>query len=393
VGEDRPVSRRLPWALFGVWVAMAAGALVLQLNRGDQFDGGLAPGFAVLAGVGSLIAARRPANPVGWILIALALLVTGSIDADGVYSGFQSDRSPPTAVALLAWFSDWVIYLWFGLLVVLPLVFPDGRLPSRRWRPLLWAAAAVIGVAVVGTAFGSHRIEWYGGSIPNPLAIPGAVGDGLSAAASGTNAVYAVVVLLSLAAPAVRLRRATGVERQQLKWFGLAIGLLLVGLSAAAFGEAAHLQTIGDVGWSIFIGSLILGVPVALAVAILRHRLFDVDVVINRALVYGALTATLAAIYLATVVLVGLAVGHSGFAVAVSTLAVAALFRPARERIQRAVDRRFYRRRYDAQRTLEAFSARLRDQVDLDAVAGELRGVVGETVQPRYVSLWVRTGR
>ncbi|MEA2135220.1 MAG: hypothetical protein QOC68_3129 [Solirubrobacteraceae bacterium] len=390
------MTRRLPWALFGVWVLMAATASTLQLLGDDRFDGGLAPGFVVLATVGALIAARRPGNPVGWILLALALFVTGSIDADGVYKSFENDASPPGAVRLLAWFSEWVIYVWFGLVgILLPLLFPDGRLPSRRWRPLLWVGAGVVGVSIAGTAFGSGGISWgNGGSIPNPLGIGGPVGDALSAVASVSNAAYAAVVLCALAAPALRLRRATGVERQQLKWFALAISLLIVGLASAAIGEVTGFQALGNVGWSLFIGSLVLGVPLAIAVAILRHRLLDVDVVINRTLVYGALTATLALAYLASVLVLQLVLApltaDSSLAIAASTLAVAALFRPARARIQALVDRRFYRHRYDAARTLEAFGGRLRDELDLEALALDLRGVVDQTMQPAHVSLWLR---
>jgi hypothetical protein len=389
---------RLPWQLFGLWVVMAASAVVLAMLDGHRFDGEFAPMFVVLASVGALLAARRSRNPVGWILLALALFVTGSTDADGIVAAFESDASPPLIPRLLAWFSEWVINLWFGLVFLLPLLFPDGRLPSRRWRPLLWAGTVVVGASILGTAFGKARIGWGdASSIHNPLAVPGPIGHALSAMASTSNVAYAVVLLCALASPALRLRRARGVERQQLKWFVFAMGFLLVGLAAAAIGEATGFQPLGNVGWALFLGSLVLGLPLAITVAILRHRLLDVDVVINRTLVYGALTAILAAAYLGGVLLfqtlLSPLTADSGMAIAASTLAVAALFRPARAHIQAAVDRRFYRRRYDAQRTLAAFSARLRDELDLDALSRELRGVVGETVQPAHVSVWLRGPR
>jgi hypothetical protein len=204
---------------------------------------------------------------------------------------------------------------------------------------------------------------------------------------------------LAAVALVVRFRRARAREREQLKWFafigGLAIASLGLALSDSVLPHEADAVPI--FGWFSALVLLLVGLPIATGIAILRHRLYDIDVVINRALVYGALTATLAATYLGSVLVLQLLLepltADSGLAVAASTLAVAALFRPARARIQRAVDRRFYRHRYDAQRTFEAFSARLRDQVDLDEVAGELRAVVGETVSPAGMSLWLRGRR
>jgi hypothetical protein len=387
--------RRLAWTLFALWALLCGTSTVMQIAAGDLVDAVLTPALAVLAGVGTLLALRKPANPVGWILIGLAVLVTASVAAEGVYGSFEDEADPPTAIRLLHWFDEWIIFAWFGLVgVLLPLLFPDGRVPTPRWRALLWAGMTVVALATLGTAFGTRRFDWgEHGSIANPLAAGGPAGDVLRLLPPVGGIGFAVVLVCVIASVAVRLRRSVGVERQQLKWFAYAIGLLLTGLAAAAFSEAIGWQPLGNVGWFLFLGSLIFGMPLAIGVAILRHRLYDIDVVINRTLVYGALTLTLAAAYLALVLPLGLALGDSGVAVAASTLAVAGLFGPARTRIQALVDRRFYRRRYDAAHTLEAFGARLREELDLEALGADLRGVVAETVQPAHVSLWLRGER
>jgi len=380
--------RRLAYPLFGLWFALMAAATVLQARGGDTLEVLLTPAFGVLAGVGTLLCRRRPENAIGPILLGLALLVTASIVSDGITAPYEDETDLGLALRLLVWFDEWTIFLWFGLVgLLLPLLFPDGRLPSRRWRPALWTGLALVALSVLGAMFGSlGDSEW----VDNPLAVGGPVGDALQLVASLAGPAFGVIVLIALASVVARFRRARGVERQQLKWFGYAIGLLLSGLAAAAISEGTGWEPLGNVGWTVFIASLIFAMPLAIAFAVLRYRLYDIDLVIRRTLIYGVLSVTLAGAYLGSVLLVGLAVGRSGFATAVSTLAVAALFRPARARIQGAVDQRFYRRRYDAAQTLEVFGARLRDELDLEALAADVRGVVRDTVQPTHVSLWLR---
>jgi hypothetical protein len=384
--------RRLAFPLFGLWVALMLAACVLQLRDGDGLEALITPTLSVLAGVGALLMRRRPENPIGAILLALALFVTLAILADAVTAPYEGEPDPPTAIELIVAIDEAVIFVWFGLVgIALPLLFPDGRLPSRRWRPALWLGLGLVAVGALGTAFGVPSGEWgEHGRIDNPLALGGPAGDLLQALAELGDPVFTLAVLAALASVVVRFRRARGVERQQLKWFVFTIALLLCGLVAAAVSGVIGWDPLGSVGWAVFLGSLIFGMPLAIAFAVLRYRLYDLDLVIRRTLVYGALSVTLAAAYVGSVLLVGLAVGRSGFATALSTLAVAALFRPARARIQGVVDRRFYRRHYDASQTLEAFGARLRDELDLETLAADLRGVVRDTVQPTHVSVWLR---
>ena len=384
-------ARRFAWPLFGVWVALAITASLLQLRFGAILDALIPPALSILAFVGTLLWIRRAGNPIGPILLALALLITLSVAVEAIYLPYDDDLTPPLTIRTLAALSDPLGDVWFVLIgILLPLLFPDGRLPSPRWRPVMWAGIAFMSLSALAVAFGTQRLEFgENGGLVNPLAVPGPIGDALRATMTVSDAGLGLIVLAALASVVVRLRRSSGVERQQLKWIAYVFAMLLLGLAAAAIGEELW-QPVGNAGWSLFLAGVVFGMPLAIATAILRHHLFDIDVVIRRTLIYGALTATLAAAYLASVLLIGLAVGRSGFATAVSTLAVAALFRPARARIQAVVDRRFYRRRYDAALTLEAFGAQLRDELDLEALTADLSAVVRDTVQPTHVSVWLR---
>jgi len=378
---------RLAWGLFGLWVALAALAAVYSTRSKEAFEELYMLALSVFALVGAVVASRQPRNPIGWILEAIVLLSA----VTSVLIGYTATAADPAPVAM--WLDDWIADVWIGLVVVaIPLLFPDGRLPSPRWRLPAWLAAGGFTLAIAGRALGDRVLETEApGTVPNPYALPGVAGDAAAALASAGVAFYGATAIIGIAALVARTRRSHGVERQQLKWFAYVGVLLLASLVLSAISLIGHdLYVVGVIGWTSFLALVTFGLPLAIGAAILRHRLYDIDVVINRTLVYGALTATLGATYLALVLLIGLTLGTSNFAIAVSTLAVAALFRPARARIQALVDRRFYRRRYDAARTLEVFGGRLRDEIDLDALQRELRGVVAETVQPAHVSLWLR---
>jgi len=381
---------RLAWGLFGLWVALALVAGYYATRSDEPFEGLFMLGLTVFAIVGAVVASRQPRNPIGWILEAVVIFsaITSAL------IGYTSTADDPAGVAV--WLDDWIADVWIGLVAIgIPLLFPDGRLPSPRWRGPAWLAAGMFALGILGRALGDRELETEApGTWQNPYALPGTAGDVLAGIASVSVLVYGVPALIGVAALVVRMRGSHGVERQQFKWFAYVGVLLLAALVVSAISLVSHsLDVLGVIGWSSFLALSTFGLPLAIGAAILRHRLYDIDVVINRTLVYGALTATLGLTYLTLVLLIGLTLGTSNLAIAVSTLAVAALVRPARARIQQAVDRRFYRRRYDAARTLEAFGGRLRDELDLDALQRELVRVVGDTVQPTHASLWLRSER
>lgn len=382
--------RVLAGLFWGLWATLAVVAVVPAWpGSPDSWFGVAMAGFAT---VGALVASHQPRNSVGWLLLAFALVVASMAAADAYTS--SSSQAGHLAVA---WFSQWMWYAWLSvILVFLPLVFPEGRLLSRRWRPVVWLGFAALAASIVGAAFRPGRLDDLQ-SEQNPLAASGTAGRFFTGLETLGNALLLVAAVLTAASLVLRLRRSHGVERQQVKWFAFA-GLLTVagGMMAATavllpFG---WLEPVGGVGWTVMVLAAVLAVPVATGTAIFRHRLYDIDLVINRTLVYGALTAALAATYIGAVLVLSLVsplTGGSDLAVALSTLAVAAVFRPARRRIQATVDRRFSRRRYDAARTLDGFATRLRHELDLDAVAVELRATAGAAVHPAHLSLWLRT--
>ena len=398
---SRRAAQLLAWSLFALFVAIAIATLVLAgaERGGDDYLTVFAIGYPL---VGAVVASRQPRNAVGWLLLTIGVFVGLGALAD---TNLRSASAP--ALGFSGWISDAGWYVWLtSAAVFLPLVFPDGRLVSRRWRPVLWLGIAALAASIIGTGLapGAFDVDTPR-PVDNPVGIEGA--DGLLDALSQVGDVLAMIAfLLAAASLVVRFRRSRGIERQQLKWFafvgliaiaGLAVAMLqvLFGLEPGDEGEAGGwLEVLGAVGWSIALVAILIGIPVATGMAILRHRLYDIDVVIRRTVVYGALTAALAGSYLGIVLLLQLVLSPgSDLAIAGSTLAVAALFRPLRMRIQAFVDRRFFRSRYDAELTLAGFGTRLRDEVELESVSGELRAVVSETMRPAHVSLWLREAR
>ena len=387
----RPVAvRRLAWTLCAItWIAILAavtlGVLSIPESRstfgrtlGELFVGGAAD--LAFATIGALVVSRHPRNAVGWISIVAALAMALAILCGewGFYALYADPGSLPAGLTM-AWLTDWI---WIPAMLVvntLLLVFPDGRLPSRRWRVVPWIAA--IGMVCVASheALKSGALTYFP-LVDNPYALSGA-GEQVAEALGAGYALVNLAAVLSTVAAVMRYRRARGDERQQLKW--LASGGVVL-----AFGIFAT-NVLVNSDMPIFAGLIV--VAAAIGIAVLKYRLYDIDLVINRTLVYGGLTAALAAAYAVSVLVLQLILSPSSdLAVAGSTLAVAALFRPVRGRIQSLVDRRFFRRRYDAQLVLEAFAARLRDEVSLDAVQDALRQAAHDTVAPSYASVWLR---
>ena len=382
----------IAWSLWTISLLGMIALIVffLRTGQGGMMSTPLADSLYVLAlfafpTVGAIVASRRPRNTIGWLfcLTGPAILVQLGLPA---YASWDLSRSiaSPTGI-FAAWLAQTTYLPTFALFAVVLLMFPNGRLPSYRWLPAIVvvlgsAALGAVGYALLPTlqVFGSF-------SVGNPFAIESEVAQ--LAATVGDVLFTFVGMPLAALSLIVRLAHARGREQQQIKWFAYAGALAapaIVGGSVFYGTQPAMLIS----------GLAVLGVPIATAIAILRYQLYDIDVLIRRTLIYAAVSAVLLAAYVGGVALFQFVLAPvtagSGVAVAISTLGVVGLFQPIRRRVQDAVDRRFYRSRYDAARTLDSFAVQLRDEVDLDAVRAKLVGAVRETMAPAHMSLWLR---
>ena len=402
---SRRTAARLAWSMCAVSLASTALAiLLLALNLSypnpHVFDlwvqGIVIP--VTCSTVGVIIAARRPHHPIGWLFCAVGLLsgVNHLCAEYAIYALLTQPDSLPGGRAA-AWVASWPWMPANALLVFVGLLFPEGRLPSQRWLLFAWLNVAVAVVGTVAVAFLAGPIPALD-PIENPLGLEGAqtlLGPVATISGALERGILGIIVVASLF---LRLRRARGEERQQIKWFAYAASVVVVGaILTYVVPETTGARWVGQVGLALLALGFV-GIPIAIGVAILKYRLYEIDLLINRTLVYGSLTASLALVYVSTVVvlqgLLGALTGQeSQLAVVASTLAVAALFTPLRQRIQSFIDRRFYRSNYDARKTLEAFSAKLKEETDLSALSDDLVGVVRETMQPAHVSLWLRSDK
>ena len=387
------------WLVWGATLGLVGLGLVLGLATQEPSRGPLEilliPLQAVsFASVGLLLRLRQPENSVGRLFVVVGVFAALYIFSFHyqAYALASRSRTLPAAEGM-AWLQAWVyVPALTTCFTFVPLLFPTGRLPSPRWRPVVWLNACALAGVVLADALAPGRISQT--PIQNPLGLEGALYGLLELA---VPFLLLPATALSVAALILRWRRAKGDQRQQIKVFAFAGSLLPITVLSWVVTEILDLSgpIVGAVE-SVMAGTAFLGLPVAVGVAVLRYRLYDIDVVINRTLVYGGLTLLLAGVYVAGVVGLGGAVrgltgqGTNSLVVAASTLAVAGLFRPARSRIQSFIDRRFYRAKYDATLTVESFNAKMRGEVDIDEISAELLRAVKQSLRPAHATLWLR---
>ena len=404
-GKSRRTADWLAWSLYGLLICLSTiWSWVGLFNQGGTKNALYLAGEAlisiaapvVFAIVAALIVSRQPRNTIGWVLmVPVGLYVVGGPIARYIERLAPSSPEPTVPILLMTWFNNWSWLLLIIPLLLIPLLFPNGRPPTPRWR---WVGVAAIAWAALFVLLAALAQQINAETTPNlvfdnPI---GVLGEDMVERLVGVW----IVGLLALAVACavvlyVRYRRANETERQQIKWLLYACALFLVVFVGGFVSGLGGKASVGGDIWGVFFGLSVITIPAAIGIAILKYRLYDIDVVINRTLVYGSLTAMLIALYFGAIVLlqrvfVLLTGQQSTLAVVASTLTIAALFNPLRRGLQGFVDRRFYRRKYDARKTLEAFSAKLRDETDLDALSHDLTGVVRETMQPAHVSLWLR---
>ena len=387
---------RLAWLLFLATMGCLAGGLVVSLlvtrpltAKVLEDGAGEAVPWLLFATIGLVLTLRRPGSPIGWLYAAAALVWTFYIPWDPWVDQLQSSGRPlPVVARLAALTGDTFWSFGLTLAVTLPLLLlPDGRLRSRRWRVVAVAAVAASTVDVVGWTLSPTPLSQTLKPAAKPFPLHGVAGTIATMVSWAGEVVVFVCILAAAVCVVLRFRASRGTERQQLRW-------VAAGAIVAAAGPVVLLPLealVFDVVPNAFAVPLLFAPPLAIAVAVLRYRLWDLDRLVSRTVTYALVTALLVVPYLLILpATTRLAAGSGSLAVAAATLAVAALFQPLRRRVQRLVDRRFNRRRYDAARTVDGFAARLRDQVDLDAVGGELLAVVDQTMQPARASLWLR---
>ena len=344
--------------------------------------------FLTFPSVGLIVVWKRPENPVGWLFLAIGATITLSVFSSE-YAGWAIyARANVPGAAFVAWLGSWS---WTSASsIALPLalmLFPNGRLPSPRWRPAVIIGVIGATVAIVALAIRPGDLTDYERILPNPFGVSGVVGELATAVAAHETVPMLYMTLLALAA-LVRRFHGAGTERQQLKWLLYPAALFVVALVTAGTTE-------NEAAWTAVL-VLLAAIPVSAGVAILRYRIYDIDLVIRRTLIYGVVVGVLGAAYVALVVglqdlLTGIT-GNDALPVALSTLLIAGLFGPVRSRVREAIDRRFYRSRYRTDLTLAAFAGRLRDEVELDEVARTLIATAGHAVRPASVVVWMRRG-